>query len=248
MKSIAAFLLLSFVVIAAPVKAEDERRYFIFANVTDNLRTNQMDIVERSDEGKQTLRALCKSKGRFWIWPETGPRICQQVEDEPSMDTLLLTFSPRLKERPLGTRLVATQPFPVQQWSLRAPTAAEQGVAERLSRLKPRDRALLKTPGNVQVLTVPQNHLEFLILPFRHGVVEREDGKYETLRYKIFMKDGARWRALYETEDKAPMFFGDIDDDGVPEIKSTPDCDGDCEFYQTFYPKTEVLVEWNVHG
>jgi len=224
--------------------AAGERRYFLASN-TDTDESS-LRIVYNSDEVKQAARDLCKGKTQLWIWPDSGPVTCNKIVSEPgSTGSVLLKLTSGFKPTKV-TSVVSNQPFPSQHWSLRSPTAAEQEIAEGLSQLKAADRKMLNKTGSVQVLVVAQNEREFLVLPYRRVKTEIEGEYSDVLRYKIFLKDGTHWKGLYES-DKAPQFFGDLDGDGVPEVKRTPYCDGTCEYYDSFYPRNKLILGWNVH-
>lgn len=225
-------------------QAANERMYFLSSNTDED--ENSLRIVYNSDEVKQAARSLCKEKNQLWIWPDVGPIACSKVVSETgTAGSVVLKLTSGVK-RTRVTSVVSNQPFPVQNWSLRSPTSAEQDAAESLSQLKAADRKVLKKTGNVKVLVVAQNEREFLILPFRRMKTEVEGETSDVLRFKIFLKEGGRWKGMYES-DNAPQFFGDLDGDGVPEIKRTPYCDGTCEYYDSFYPRNKLVLGWNVH-
>lgn len=84
--------------------------------------------------------------------------------------------------------------------------------------------------------------LKFLVIPYRREYTKNEFNEKEDLIYFAFFQNiGSRWKKLQEVEG-APEIMGDIDGDGVPEIKRQPYCDGDCVYYEKFYPSGGVLA------
>ncbi len=224
--------------------AANDRMFFLASNADED--ESSLRIVYNNDEVKLAALSLCKGKKQLWVWPDTGPLACNKIVAEAGVTgSVLLKLASGFK-RTTVTSVVSNQPFPSQDWSLRSPTSAEQDAAEGLSQLKTADRSLLRKTGSVQVLAVAQNDREFLILPFRRVKTEIEGDSSTVVRFKIFLNEGGHWKGLYES-DNAPQFFGDMDGDGVPEVKRTPYCDGTCEYYDSFYPRKKLVLGWNVH-
>ena len=235
MKNVIALSLLAFALRLAPAVADD-RLLFIALNAEPD--PTRLTLVVPDDEDKRDVRNLCQRKGKLWVWPGSGPFSCAKVDVVGLVDTMSLKVTPQMPVKSSLTSVVSDRPFPAQRWTLRKPDAAELKAAERLSRLKGDDRRLLKS-GAVKVLAVAQGGREFLVLPFQR--------KREAVQHKIFRSEGKRWKEVYAS-DGAPSFFGDLDGDGIPEIKRTPYCGGSCEYYESFYPTAQVLLEWSVHG
>jgi hypothetical protein len=120
-------------------------------------------------------------------------------------------------------------------------------AARKHTRLKHFDRYLAKKEAQVRVLLTAKSSQEFLIIPYHKHTEAELDAEMKTpIGYKIFRKQNGRWKGVYES-DGEPLFFGDLDGDGVPEVLRTPYCDGTCEYYETFFPSTAPILGYNAH-
>jgi len=223
-----------------------------FHVLTNNLPENgEIQIVDRTEDGKNQLLQLCQAKHSIWVWPNIGPITCENAT-LVYRDTLRLKVNPSVKNLERNSGVISNFPFPIQSWHLSEPTPAERNLASQLSRLKGSHRGLLNVPGNVQVLRVAGRGLEFLILPYEHkkrpftNPDAGEGPSPELTVFRIYSKDGSGWHSIYES-DGPPEFFGDMDGDNVPEIRRMPYCDGDCEYYDSFYPARKTLAQWNIN-
>lgn len=234
--------------------AVDLKTLFISPGV-DNTST-AIRVVERDDAGKNALRAHCRQRRSFWIWPDIGPLKCAKISEPNTIDTLVMSFTPSLaKELPTGYAIVSTLPFKKQRWSLSNADASQLKVAQKMSRLSGKQRLLLANPGNVRSLTISNNpNLVFLVFPYRFVKLrpqlpegEEGDGRVSYIQYRIVREVNGKWEVVYESEN-FPEFFGDLNGDGVPEIKQSPYCDGNCVYFDSFYPVLETVLEHDVHG
>lgn len=215
----------------------------------------KLHMVVRDNDEKKRLRAHCKKQSSIWVWPDIGPLICKKIQDASSVDTLEIDVDKPIFGQPTSAYvLLSTRPFPKQNWSLNSPTASEITAAKKLSKLVGKDRQILNADQSIKVLKAANNTLTFLILPYKHipaepSSAEDLDARGDYFVYGVFLRKGKVWDLSYEyASDEQPKFLGDLDGDGVPEVERRPYCDGDCIYYDSFFPVRRTLVEHNVHG
>ena len=232
-----------------------------------------MDLVIRDQDARRSLQQHCAKKGKLWMWPNIGPLACVSVTMlDKSEDTGFksdvhwqLKFKPAYQgDRPSPLALISTRAFPPQRWSVSAPSASDLSAAKALSKLDAEHAHLLDNGVAVRRLTIEPTGLTFLVLPYQfvppppaeadadpdadadaatYANGEPTFQSRNAIHYKIFQHVRDEWVAAYESEG-FPDFVGDLNGDGVPELRSAP-CYCERTAIISFYPTTETLADYD---
>lgn len=195
------------------------------------------------------IESLCKRKGTFWVLGIDSPFTCTKFTypEEGGYDraySLHLRNSSKAKE-PDHALLFSTKPFPIPSWTVRVatPEDIERVAAAPELKIKKYAKALRNArAGKAKVIESANGKATIVVLPWRvisDGIVEDEE-------FLLLTTDERGDKRLLERRGKI-VGYADLNNDGIPELQISTNCDGSCESVISVLGSKSVRLEISVH-
>lgn len=203
--------------------------------------------VENSKSYVEEIEAICKRKGTFWAlgvgspFTCTGFRYIEEGGNGPVYGLDLKSTAP-IKGRPHAL-LFSSKPFLAPTWTERAATRDEVDnlLAAPLRGEKYSSALRNARAGKAKAIDV-SNYAAAFIVPWRtvsDGIVVEKE----------FLLVAKRKTGAYETSEVRGRIvgFADINDDGIPELIISTNCDGICQYVISIASKNSVRIYISNH-
>lgn len=195
------------------------------------------------------IESICKRKGTFSALGIDSPFTCTKFTypEEDGYDraySLTLRSSSRVKEQDHAL-LFSTKPFPKPSWTVRvaAPDDIERVAAAPELKIKKYAKALRNArAGKAKIIESSNGKATIVVLPWRildDGIVEDEE-------FLLLTTDEHGTKRLVEHRGKI-VGYADLNNDGIPELQISINCDGRCESVISVLGDKSVWLEISVH-
>lgn len=195
------------------------------------------------------IESICKRRGKFWALGIDSPFTCtrfaypEEGDYDPAYSVNLR--SPSKVAQPNHALLFATKPFPKPSWTVRSATPVEMEELASLSALKAKkySKALRNAKaGKAKVIELSNGKAAIFVLPWRvlsDGIVEEEE-------FLLLTTDVRGTKTLVERRGNI-VGYADLNDDGIPELQISVNCDGRCESVGSALGGDSIRLEISVH-